>query len=339
VITLLKCREFTRTITMITSTGPGLTGRCRIGSKARYHELMQTENGIEIDGSPGGSKRGKRARVHSLEVINRALQRQLDQHKHAEEQLRHARDQLTQANQELERRVDERTARLRETIGDLEAFSYSVSHDMRAPLRAMQGYAQLLQEQYGGSLDAEAAEYLQRIRVASVRLDRLIQDLLSYSRIIRAEMKLAPVDLDKLVHDILANYPGWQPPEAHITVENSLGVACGNDAFLTQCVTNLVGNAVKFVAPGTIPRVRIWGEDKEEWIRINFTDNGIGIDPSQQQRIFGMFERIHHPNEYDGTGIGLSIVRKAVERMGGELGVESQAGQGSTFWIDLKKAK
>jgi signal transduction histidine kinase len=228
---------------------------------------------------------------------------------------------------------------LRETIGDLEAFSYSVSHDMRAPLRAMQGYAQLLQERFGNYLDPEAIEYLQRIRASSIRLDRLIQDVLSYSRIIRAEMRPAPVNLDKLVHDILVNYPGWQPPKAHITVEGSLGIVWGNDAFLTQCVTNLIGNAVKFVARGAVPRVRIWPEDKDEWARINFTDNGIGIDPSQQQRIFGMFERIHHPKEYDGTGIGLSIVRKAIERMGGELGVDSRAGQGSTFWIQLQKAK
>jgi signal transduction histidine kinase len=167
----------------------------------------------------------------------------------------------------------------------------------------------------------------------------LIQDVLSYSRIIRVEMRPAPVNLDKLVHDILVNYPGWQPPKAHITVEGSLGIVWGNDAFLTQCVTNLIGNAVKFVARGAVPHVRIWPEDKDEWARINFTDNGIGIDPSQQQRIFGMFERIHHPKEYDGTGIGLSIVRKAIERMGGELGVDSRAGQGSTFWIQLQKAK
>jgi signal transduction histidine kinase len=298
---------------------------------------MQTDSRTETGRLPGSLRGRKRARPHSLEATNRVLHRQLNQHKHAEEQLRQARDELKHANEELERRVDERTARLRETIGDLEAFSYSVSHDMRAPLRAMQGYAQLLQEQYGHSLDAEAAEYLQRIRASSIRLDRLIQDVLSYSRIIRAEMKLAAVDLDKLVHDILVNYPGWQPPQAYVTVENSLGIVCGNDAFLTQCITNLVGNAVKFVARGTVPRVRIWGQDKGDSMRINFTDNGIGIDPSQQERIFGMFERIHHPNEYDGTGIGLSIVRKAVERMGGELGVDSEAGQGSTFWIELKK--
>ena len=300
---------------------------------------MQSERAIEMAGPACGAQNRKRDRTLSLEAINRALRRELKEHKHAEEDLRKAQDQLKRANQELEKRVDERTARLRETIGDLEAFSYSVSHDMRAPLRAMQGYAQLLNEQFGNKLGPDATEYLQRIRSSSIRLDRLIQDVLSYSRILRAELKLTAVDVDNLVQDILVNYPGWQPPLAYIAVEGSLGIVRGNEAFLTQCITNLVGNAVKFVAQGVVPRVRIWAQDKGDRVRINFTDNGIGIDSSQQQRIFGMFERIHHHTEYDGTGIGLSIVRKAIERMEGELGVESQAGQGSTFWIELEKPK
>jgi signal transduction histidine kinase len=298
---------------------------------------MQSERAIETAGPARRAASRGPDRLRWLEASNRALQRELQEHKQAEKELRNAQAQLRRANQELEGRVDERTARLRETIGDLEAFSYSVSHDMRAPLRAMQGYAQLLNEQFGNKLDPQAIEYLQRIRSSSIRLDRLIQDVLSYSRILRAELKLTAVDLDKLVDDILVNYPGWQPPLAYITAEGCLGSVRGNEAFLTQCVTNLVGNAVKFVAPGVVPRVRIWAQDKGDRVRINFTDNGIGIDPSQQQRIFGMFERIHHHSEYDGTGIGLSIVRKAIERMEGELGVESQAGQGSTFWIELRR--
>src|SRR5438093_4784108 len=160
---------------------------------------MQSERAIELAGPACGAQNRKRDRTLSLEAINRALRRELKEHKHAEEDLRKAQDQLKRANQELEKRVDERTARLRETIGDLEAFSYSVSHDMRAPLRAMQGYAQLLNEQFGNKLGPDATEYLQRIRSSSIRLDRLIQDVLSYSRILRAELNLTAVDVDNLV--------------------------------------------------------------------------------------------------------------------------------------------
>src|SRR5690606_31703985 len=135
-------------------------------------------------------------------------------------------------------------------------FSYSIAHDMRAPLRAMQGFSHILREEHSSQLDADGLEYLRRIASAATRLDRLIQDVLSYTKIVRASAPMQPVDLDRLARDIIATYPDWQPPLADVSIEGSLPVVIGNEAFLTQCLSNLVGNAVKFQPRGNHPRVR-----------------------------------------------------------------------------------
>jgi len=252
-------------------------------------------------------------------------------------QLEQARKQRKAQAEGLEKTVTERTARLREVVGELEAFSYSISHDMRAPLRAMQGYSKYLLDQFGDKLGPEAADFLNRISSSAMRLDRLIQDVLTYSRVVRSELHLVPVDLDRLVRETIESYPEWQKPKAEIRVEGKLPTVLGNEAFLTQCITNLVGNAVKFVRIGQTPRVKIWAETSNGCARVCFEDNGIGIPAKDQQRIFGMFERLHNIGVYEGTGIGLAIVRKAVDRMGGRLSVESEPGKGSKFFVELDR--
>lgn len=247
-------------------------------------------------------------------------------------------DEIQELNRDLEVKVKERTAKLQETISELEAFSYSLSHDMRAPLRAIQGMAQAVQEDYGDKIDEEGKLYLNRMMSSAERLDNLITDVLSYSRIVRSEIKPHPIDLEKLVHDVIASYPALQPPRAEIKIESPLLKVMGQEASLTQCLTNLLGNAVKFVAPGVDPQVKVRTEAIYSNVRIWFEDNGIGIPEKDLQRIFRMFERINPPTAYEGTGIGLAIVRKAVERMGGHVGVESEVGKGSRFWIELKAA-
>jgi signal transduction histidine kinase len=241
---------------------------------------------------------------------------------------------LSKLNEELGAKNQEHI----ETIEELERYSYSISHDMRAPLRTMNGYAQILMEECEKELSAEHFEFVRKIAAGAIRLDRLIQDVLSYSVVARSKFKLQPVDLDQLTRDILDQYPGFQPPHADVQVEGTLPAVMANEATLTQCISNLVGNAIKFVPPGKDARVRISAERRGEDCRIWFADNGIGIAPVDLERIFGIFVKIHSPDTYSGTGIGLSIVRKSAQKMNGEAGVESIVGEGSRFWLQLKLA-
>ncbi len=239
----------------------------------------------------------------------------------------------------LDALVERRTARLQESIGELEAFSYSISHDMRAPLRAMQGYAKALLSDYSGRLDANAKHYLDRIFRSSNRLDLLVQDVLAYSRVSKGEIERRPVDLEHLLDDAIATTPEFQSPRARIIIERPLHRVLGHDAYVTQCLTNLLGNAVKFVPEGVVPEIRIRTERSDGKVRVWFEDNGIGIDPSHHERIFQIFGQVHPEKKYGGTGIGLAIVRKAAQRMNGEAGVEAGLDKGSRFWLILNEAK
>jgi PAS domain S-box-containing protein len=258
--------------------------------------------------------------------------------RNAERALQEAKEQLARANRNLEDVVYERTARLRQTVADLEQFSYSISHDMRAPLRAMTSFSLLLLQENGEKLDEQGRDYLRRIASAARRLDDLIHDVLTYSRMIRAEMILVPVDLDQLVRDIVQQYPSFSAERADIIIESPLLTVAGNIALLTQCISNLLGNAVKFVDPGTRPKVRVWTEEHDGWTRLYIRDNGIGVVQAHHDRIWRMFERLHDQSLYEGTGIGLSIVKRAVQRMGGSAGVKSATGKGSVFWLQLASA-
>jgi PAS domain S-box-containing protein len=240
----------------------------------------------------------------------------------------------------LERMVNERTASLREAIAQMEEFSYSVSHDLRAPVRAMQCYAEVLREDYGAKLDEPAKKYLDRIINGGARMDQLIQDILTYSRLSRREIKLSPISLDKITREIARQHVETiRSTHAEITLEGKLLSVMGHEASLTQAIANLLNNAVKFVAPGTKPKVRVWTERRNRDVRLWIEDNGIGIKPEYQHRLFSVFERIHPEKNYEGTGIGLAIVRKAAERMGGKAGVESDGVTGSKFWIQLPAAE
>ena len=240
---------------------------------------------------------------------------------------------LRAANENLEREVQARTAKLRETVGELEAFSYSITHDMRAPLRAMQGFAIALQDE-AASLTPDCQDYVRRIVNSANRMDLLITDVLNYSRSLRADMELKVVDFKALTLGILESYPQFQASNVQVLLEGAFPKVRANEAALTQCVSNLLNNAVKFVNPGTDPRVRIWAENTGPKVRFWFEDNGIGIKKEYQEKIWGLFQKLNRG--FDGTGLGLAIVRKAADRMGGSVGVESEPGTGSRFWLELQ---
>ncbi len=239
---------------------------------------------------------------------------------------------------ELETLVQERTASLRQAVAQMEEFSYSVSHDLRAPVRAMRGYSEAMLEDHGARLDEEAKEMLTRILRNSARMDRLIRDLLTYTRISRRELSFEPVAPHKLISEVVQQYPELRPERATIEIAGDLPVVIGHEPSLLQVVSNLLTNAVKFVAPGVHPHVRVSAEIRGDRARLSFQDNGIGIPPEQHSRLFAMFERVHQGIRYEGTGIGLAIVRKAVERMNGSVGVESDGVSGSRFWLELPLA-
>ena len=314
-------------------------------SQAAFRQL-QKEHFIRYEDLPLQNKKGELREVEFVsnlyrenghEVIQCNI-RDITERRRAERALLDAKNEIARHALELEKVVAERTVELRETIGELEGFSYSVSHDMRAPLRAMQSFAQFLVDDYGGKLDDTGVNYLHQIMRSAVRLDQLIQDVLSYTRILHAELPMDRVDLDRLVRDIAEIFPNGRPNQPKIQIEGTLPYVMGNEALLAQCVSNLLSNGAKFIAPGTTPHLEVSAEAMaDDSIRVRFKDNGIGIALENHERIFRLFERIHPATVYEGTGIGLTIVRKATERMGAQVGFESEPGKGSNFWIQLKK--
>lgn len=246
----------------------------------------------------------------------------------------HERDVLLSS---LETRVAERTAELQRMVEEMEAFSYSVSHDLRSPLRSLAGYAEALQEDYADSLPPGARSYCERIVRAARRMDNLTQDVLAYTRVTRCDMEITAVDLDSLLAEVIEQYPVLVSSAASIRVHRPLGCVKGHVPSLIQCFSNLLGNALKFVPEDRKPEIEVRATLVGNRRRVTVKDNGVGIDPADQQRIFGMFERAAG-KAVPGTGIGLAIVKKAVERMGGKIGVHSSLGDGAEFWLDLESA-
>jgi PAS domain S-box-containing protein len=311
-------------------------------SQEAFREL-QDKGYIRYEDLPLETRTGQRREVEfvsnlyvedSVRVIQCNV-RDISGRKRTERALAIAKEEISQHAMQLEANVAERTARLRETIGELEMFSYSVAHDMRAPLRAMAGFAQILLEDFGNELPPEARGHVAYITAAAVRMDELIQDVLTYTTILPAEMKVSVVNLDTLVRQVIQTYPSLHTEGAQIEIEGLLPKVLGNPAAIAQCISNVLTNAVKFVASGTRPRVKIRAAELLSYIRLWVEDNGIGIDPKDHKRIFGMFERVN--NDYEGTGIGLAIVRKSIERLRGNVGVESALGEGSKFWVEFKR--
>jgi PAS domain S-box-containing protein len=261
---------------------------------------------------------------------------EITERKRIEAELERARHELQEHAATLEKTVTQRTAKLQEMIGELKHVSHAIVHDMRAPLRAMRAFADILSMEGPAQSPEQRREYMRRITVGAKRMDDLIQDVLTYNYALLRESPLQPVPLLPLLRGLVDDYPNLSPLLADIRIEDHLPTVLGNEALLTQCFSNLLANAVKFVPPGVRPQVKVWAEVREHVARIWIEDNGIGIPLMAQKRLFRLFQRL--TAEYEGTGVGLAIVRKVVERMDGKVGVESQEGQGSRFWVELRIA-
>lgn len=241
------------------------------------------------------------------------------------------------AQQHLERTVADRTAELRESNEHLEAFVYSIAHDLRGPLRAMQGYSQILLDT-ASALSEQDKKFLSKINQSAENMDRLVLDLLAFGRTASTEIQFTTVSLQSAWDAaVFQCTPEIERSRAIVEVATPLLSVRAHEPTLIQVFVNLLTNAIKFVEAGTRPHVRFGCADEGHMVCIWVRDNGVGIDPQYHERIFRVFERLHG-GKFPGTGIGLAIVRKGIERMNGKVGVESEPGKGTRFWIELPKA-
>ncbi len=243
-----------------------------------------------------------------------------------------AEEQVVRLNHQLEQQV----AALTVANHELEAFNYSIAHDLRTPLRSMSGFARALVEDESAALGPLGLEYATRISRSAKYMDNLLLDLLAYSRLARAEIEPVRIDLDPQIAELLSLVEREiRERNVEVQVQTPLGSVLAHPATLKQIVSNLIGNSLKFTAPGRTPRLHIFTTRSKGMVRLWVEDNGIGIAPEFHEKIFGLFHRLHDSQAYPGTGIGLALVRKGAERMGGRAGVESEPGAGSRFWVEL----
>lgn len=245
-------------------------------------------------------------------------------------------EQMLKLNWELERRVQERTAQLQAANRELEAFCYSVSHDLRAPLRAVRGFTEVLMDQYAGQLDSRGQDFLRRASDASMQMDKLVEALLKLSRLSR-EVRKYPIDLSPLAEEIVSGLRKEEPTrEVEITISAPLPVH-GDERLMQAVLENLLRNAWKFTSKTSPARIELGRIDDPEptfFVR----DNGVGFDMTYVSRLFGVFQRLHSPSDFPGSGVGLAIVQRVINRHGGRVWAEGAPNAGATFYFTLPPA-
>lgn len=251
------------------------------------------------------------------------------------EEVHTLKDQLLTTNAGLEARVQERTAELRAANAELESFAYAVSHDLRAPLRAMSGFSQALEEDYGPLLDDEAKDYLRRIVAASHNMGELIDGLLALSRQTRGELQREAIDLSALCSRLLDELQRTSPQRAvRCEIEPKLTLY-GDARMIEAAFRNLLGNAWKYTEKQPAPEIRVFASTKDGARAVAIRDNGAGFEMKFAAKLFQPFQRLHRKDEFAGLGIGLATVQRIIHRHGGQVSAEAAPGQGATFWISL----
>ncbi|MBX7132857.1 MAG: PAS domain S-box protein [Fimbriimonadaceae bacterium] len=250
-------------------------------------------------------------------------------------ELRNSEQALRELNEELEQRVRERTASLEAVNRELEAFSFSVSHDLRTPLRTIDGYSRMLEEDYGDLLSGEALEYLVQIRQGAQHMGKLIDDILLFSRLNRRVSVSGPVDLNRAAQEALKQIASLRREREVAISIAPLPSGRGDYALLRQAFVNLLSNACKFTRNTPAPKVEVGTEITKHGLAVFIRDNGAGFDPRHADKLFGVFQRLHHPREFEGTGVGLAFVHRIVSRHGGQIWGDGAVNQGATFWMVL----
>jgi signal transduction histidine kinase len=328
-------RSVTRPLVAITSVARNVMEQRDF--KSRAEKTTDDEIGLLVDAFNGMLTEIER-RTETLERSNRDLEREIGERSRAESALRASDDRLRALNVELEARVATRTAELEEANRDLESFSYSVSHDLRAPIRAVGGFASLLVEDHAAEISAEARRKLDIIGKEAARMGALIDDLLAFSRLGRKAVTRADVDMQELARATFERltHGGQDRQRIDLRLGSMPRAHCDRSLF-EQVWGNLIANAIKFSSKRDKPVIEIGGI-REEREHVYFVrDNGAGFDAAYKERLFGVFQRLHHDHEFPGTGVGLALVHKIVTRHGGRVWADGELDRGATFHFTVPR--
>jgi len=271
-----------------------------------------------------------------LNSLNMELEKRIDERT---EKLKQAVEEIRLLNKELENRVEAKTADLTVANKELDAFAYSVSHDLRAPLRAVDGFSQILKEEYGEKLDEEGCRLVSVIQNSTREMGQLIDDLLVFSRLGRKEIKVWNIDMNILVQEILDKLRfNLSNRKIQFNV-HTLPSSRGDRSMIHEVLMNLISNAIKFTAPREVAIIEINGETNGNENSYYVRDNGVGFDMKYADKLFRVFQRLHSKEEFEGTGIGLALVQRIINRHGGRVWAESTVNAGATFYFTLPPAE